>query len=750
MSTRFLILSMALCLGLAACSDDSKNSTTAPQNNGVPDAGDDVTDDTGDDADEPDVTEDEDTGDPSMCPEGQLECLDDFGQPDQSICGAAARCEMGCCVEQFRCTMDSECAERAGEDNNCPNAGLDCLCNEDTGACFTRICSTHEECDEGEVCASGSCITAPEEAGLQARILAAPRLLATGEVGEVVAVAFDPDAPEVVVPDIALTYASDSDSVATVDGANVTGAGAGTATITVTVTANDADPGDTAQVQVLGEAQEGVRITAVDEGTYRPVAGATIVPHAGGDNVTTNENGVAHLPEAGDFTVMAEDRSFVSVVGATGTDLIVPLPLTVRTDLELDEEAREIIYDGLHNVDIIQGKPNFSDVTNLGELEIALNGFALGSDLLDLNFDLIIGPSVEQFLPANTPLPIPTEDPIDIPGGVTLYVNAQPVVARYLLVAPPGEKTLWSLGGRISISQNPNLVPDIIGSIEGNINIGQIVAIVLPFFNDFYSGLQPGIELGQEAQLPPREIDVRLAVPTARRVTIDPPELPTIGGDWVDGVLFLGGAVVPGQGFVPTGVTAALDEANPDDVADGKLDGDKTQPGDQPISLFMSPLHGGLQSQRSRYALALVALSFDQLDGGKEATSVILSLSQPGEAVPREANLPRATFPAFREGSTWDAETRTATLTDAEGVDTVRLVFDGDAGNRWIVWAHPGTTEVTLPNPDQHGFTDFEKERVRVVGLDLEGATFDDLVATDGRDLVDVIDVTIGFAILEL
>ncbi len=750
MSRFILVFALSLGLSLAACSDDTKSGTNAPTNNGEPDAGQEVGADTDEpDTDDPDATEDEDMGEESMCPDGQIECLDDFGQPDQSICGATARCTMGCCVEQFRCTSDEQCAERAGTDNNCPNAGLDCLCNVESGSCFTRICSNHAECDEGEICASGSCIDPPEEAGLQARILAAPRLLAIGEVNEVVAIAFDPDAPEVVVPNIALTYTTSADGVASVDGPSVTGAGAGTATLTVTVTANGSDPGDSAEVRVLGAAAEGVRITVVDEATLQPISGATVVP-ATGDAVTTADDGTAHLPESGDFTVLAEDHAYVTVVGASGADLLVPLPLTVQTDLDLNEDTREIIYDGLDNVDIIQGRPDFTDVTNLGELEIALNGFALGSDLLDLNFDLIIGPSVKQFLPANTPLPIPTEDPIDIPGGVTLYINRQPVVARYLLVAPPGEKTLWSLGGRISIGQNPNLVPDIIASISGNINIGQVVAIVLPFFNDFYSGLQPGIELGQEAQLPPREVDVRLAVPTARRVEIVAPELPTIGGNWIDGVLFLGGALVPGQGFVPTGVTAALDKANPDDMPDGQLDGDETRPGNDPVRLFMSPLHGGLQTDRARYTVALVALSFDQLDGGKEATSVILSVGEPGATIPTRATLPRATFPAFREGSTWDPETRTVTLTDAEGVDTVRLVFEGPSGKKWVVWAHPGTTEVTLPDPSGHGFDDFEKRRVRVVGLDLEGAEFDDLLSIVGRDLIDVVDVTTGFAILEL
>jgi hypothetical protein len=750
MSRLILICTLALGLSLAACSDDTKSGTTAPANNGEPDTGRDVGEDTDEpDTDEPDSTEDEDADEPSLCEEGQLECLDDFGQPDQSICGTTARCIMGCCVEQFSCTSDEECRERAGTDNNCPNAGLDCLCEEESGSCFTRICSNHAECEDGEICASGSCIETPEEASLQARILSAPRLLATAETGEIIAVAYDPEAPEVVIPNIALSYASSSDAVVTVADGTVTAAGMGDATITVTVTANGSDPGDTADVTVLGPAAEGVRITVVDEATLAPIEGATIVP-AEGEAVTTAANGTAHLPST-NFTVLAAEHAYVSVVGASGSDLLVPLPLTVSTELDLNEDTREIIYDGLDNVDIIQGRPNFSEVTNLGELEIALNGFALGSDLLDLNFDLIIGPSVKQFLPANTPLPIPTDDPIDIPGGVTLYINSQPVVARYLLVAPPGQKTLWSLGGRISISQNPNLVPDIIAEISGDINIGQVIAIILPFFNDFYSGLEPGIQLGSEAQLPPREIDVRLRVPTARRVHITAPELPTIGGNWIDGVLFLGGAQVPGQGFVPLGVTAALDKATPDEIPDGLLDGDETRPDNQPVRLFMSPLHGGLQSERARYTIALVALSFDQLDGGKEATSVILAVSEPGASVPTEAVLPRQTFPAFREGSTWDSEARTVTLTDAEGVDMVRVVFEGNDGQKWIVWAHPGTTEITLPDLSGRGFDDFEKRRVRVVGLNLVAAQeFDELVSIQGRDLMDVVDVTTGFAILEL
>ena len=734
-----LLVSFAVCM--SACSDDTSE-PAPPANNAEQDAG---NSDTGEDASDAQA---EDV--PSQCPEGQLVCLDDFGQPDQSICGATARCVEGCCVEQFRCTADDDCAARAGEDNNCPDANLDCLCDEGTGSCFTRVCSHHSECEEGQICARGSCIAQPDEGDLLARILSAPSILGATESGDVVAVAHVAGDPAIVVPGVTIALSSSDTDIATVEDDAVQGLAGGTATITATVASNPNDPGDTAEVLVLDAAGDSIRVTVIDEATSRPIAGASVVAHADLSVATTNEDGAAILAAQGDFTVVAPDHSPVSVIGSSSRDLLVPVPLSVSTEIDLDEENRELIYDGLRNVDVVTGKPGFGNVTNIGELEIAINGFALGSDLLDLNFDLIIGPSVRQFLPANTPLPIPTEDPIDIPGGVTLYVNAQPVVARYLLVAPPGERTLWSLGGRISISQNPNLVPDIISGIDGDINIGEIVTIVLPFFENFYSGLMPGVQLNTSPQLPPREINVDLSVPTARQVSINTPELPTVNGNWVDGVLFLGGSIVPGQGFIPTGVTAALDEKSPEDEADGFVDGDITTPGVDPITLFMSPIHGGLQSERARYATALVALSFDQLDGGKEATSVILSIGEPGQPLAGQAALSRPQFPAFDENARWDADTQTIALGDAEQVDIVRCVLEGN-GKRWVVWAHPSTTEIALPNLEGvPTFEDFEKRRIRVVGVDLEGAEFDTLVGVDGADLPDIIDFVTGFALLQL
>jgi hypothetical protein len=101
-------------LTLAGCSDDSATGATTPENNAEEDAG-----NNGNDAG--------DEQDGGACPDEQAACLDDFGQPDQSICGATARCIDGCCVEKFKCTEDADCGARAGEDRNCPSTELDCL-----------------------------------------------------------------------------------------------------------------------------------------------------------------------------------------------------------------------------------------------------------------------------------------------------------------------------------------------------------------------------------------------------------------------------------------------------------------------------------------------------------------------------------------------------------------------------------------------------------------------------------------------
>ncbi len=747
---------LALILAAAACGDDDGPAVTpAPEPEAQPEGQPEPEPECGDGQCEEgeEGSCPQDCQEPA-CPDGQAACLDEFGLQDNSLCGPGTTCMEGCCVARFSCTEDAQCAARAGTDVNCQDAQLDCVCNEDTGACFIQMCSANVDCGDG-VCANGACKETPASEGLRARIVFAPRLIAQGERQEIALVAIDPETQAVVegveialVSDdsgaVAVVDAATSDGVAAVEG----GAQGGVATLTAKVVANANDPGHSATIRgLLAPPEQGVRVTVINESTGAPIEGATVIVHGEGSlRGQTDALGQVILEEASaplSLTVTAAEHSHVSIIDVNSADLLVPLPQRVSTKIDLDENERALVFDGLRNVDVVQGQPSFRRVLNTGEIEIALSGFGLGSGLLDLNFDLIVGPNVAQYLPPNTGLPLPTNDPIEIPGGVTLLFNRQPVVDRFLLVSPPGVRTLWTLGGRVSLIENPNLVADILGSINGNIDIGQIVAAILPFFANFYSGFTPDVVMADSPELPPRSIEAALKVPTGLRTGITAPALPTLGETPIDGVLFLGGVLTPDQGFLPMGITAALD-ASGDALPDGRVD---------PVTLQMSPAHSGVQGPHARYVVVVVALSFNRAGGGgREATSVLMASAAPGAALPSASQLGRDGFLGFSAESAFDPEARRLTLSPGDA-DIVRTVIEGEDGLKWIVWS-PGSTEaVDLPDLAALDIEDpTTRDRVRVELLDTaDGAEdLDDLAALRGKGLNDIIGLIDAFSIVEL
>lgn len=749
-----LTLCLTLTLLATACGED-KPEKEGSANNGDVDMGqEDMTPQ--EDLGQEDMAEDmqadvpQEDMDNNTCPQGQAACLDQFGQPDNQLCEAGARCVQGCCQAQFACTQDADCAERVGSDRNCRDQALECACDVDSGQCFTRICSADQDCAQGMLCASGACV-APPEGGLQARLIQAPGALAWGDEGRALAVAYDPASPDLVVPMVPLAWSAEDDQILSVDQEGALScAAAGSTTLTVRVADNGQDPGDAALVRCLANPEGALQLHLVQEQSGQPIAGATVLLM--GDPVqtaTTDEAGRAvfeEVPAQGPVSVTAVAEGFhhTSIMQTQSRDLLVPLGIKTNTNITLDRDSKELGFDQLENVDIVKGAASFGNVQNTGEIEVALTGFGINQGLLDLNFELIIGPSIEQFLPPNSGLPLPADDPIEIPGGVTLALNGRPVVANYLLTAPGGDRTIWSLGGRISLSENPRLLSDILNSAGGSLDLGRIIAAILPLFENFYSGLRPGIQMGLSPVLPPRQEDVELRVPTRLRLPLEAPALPGLGNQAVDGVIFLGGAMVPGQGFLPTGITAALDD---EDVPDGRVD---------PVDLYMSSLHGGLQSPSARYVVASVGLAFSQIGGGegRELTTILLSSGEPGQPLGAGLTPAREDFLGFDEADAYDPQSRSLTLGAHSDLDLRRVVLEGQDGTRWVIWLPGDATGAQLPALAEMGFPDPGAQgQGRSVQIDLRpGAQvdFDGVVSASGPQLPDLIEWVGALSILEL
>jgi hypothetical protein len=250
--------------------------------------------------------------------------------------------------------------------------------------------------------------------------------------------------------------------------------------------------------------------------------------------------------------------------------------------------------------------------------------------------------------------------------------------------------------------------------------------------------------MGLGPQLPPRQEDVELRVPTRLRVPLEAPTLPKLGDQAVDGVIFLGGAMVPGQGFLPTGITAALDD---EDTPEGQV---------APVDLYMSSLHGGLQSPSARYVVAAVGLSFSQIGGdeGRELTTILLSSGEPGQPLGAGLTPAREDFLGFEAADAYDPSSRTLTLGQRSDLELRRVVLEGDDGTRWVIWLPGDATGAQLPELPGEGVPDPGAQgQGRSVQVDLRPgveASFDDVVSASGLQLPALIESVGALSIMEL
>lgn len=752
-------------------------SDATPDAGETPDAGD--TDGTG--ADSGDDAEDADDADADEGPcLGSLLCLDEVsGNPSRRVCldngfPEGTTCErqgdVACCVPPFACATNADCEASRESESFCADPRFPCLCDVDSGACFTGVCSADAECGEGERCLDGVCVAAPEASTLVARILTQPNLVGQGDEVPLVAVAVNADDPSQVDVSAPITWTLETEGTdASIDDEGVlsVGTSANALLVRAQVAANPDDVGDT--LELFAADPDGITTVWVwDEHSRTPIEGATVVVN--GEARTTFAGGAVggwQSEPPYEVHVFAEGYTYVSLFGVDESSIYVPLAPHTRAQIaQLGEDGvcasedpdlvatadasescggtteRACLCYALENVDVVRGTPDYALTPVFGDTQVALSGFALGNSLLDLNFDLILGPEITRDLGA-------LADDAAVPSGVTLEFNGEGLVESYVATAPAGERLVWTVGGRVTLTA---ILPDILGQIGGTLEVGPLIALVLPFFEDFYSGVSSPVAMNAAGTFPVRDPALELRVPTQRRTQVDVPSLPELPRGWTDTVIVLGGVLVPGQGFVPTGISGGAD-ATGDEEPDGEIDADADEAGLQPLPLAMAPMHGPTLSAHSQYMVAAVALMLnDDFEGAPaQASAGVLRTLEPGSLVPSDVDFGVDAFPSFSFGAEWSFATRTLELGEGDA-DMFRIVFEGQRERRWIVYAPAGTTSITLPAPS--GDLDFvdhtANEDVTVVGVSLRDLDYADVVRADHRNLSDLFAYISGFSILGL
>ena len=790
-----LILSMGF---FASCSDETP---TEPEEDATTteDVGADTTVDVGVDLVVPEEVTDEETGDGYVdpCP-GSISCFDpdreraraaichEAGMPSETTCVMVSGGREACCVPPFACETNEDCEAAREEEGFCLDERFDCICTPFDGSCGSAVCATEAECDDGQFCRDGVCVDDEADNTLVARIITRTGVIAEGDTRQMVAVAVDPADPSRVFDDVPITWTtSEDDRVAITEGGVITGGTvAGESVITAKVTRNSSDPGDTISVHNFTEASEGdLQVIIVNEHSQMPVEDAWlwIEPNSGtpfepfaffmdGTSVTALDvDGDGPV----DVTVIHPDFSYVTHVGIDEDVLMVSLPPTGFAEVTPQEEpggeGRECVppdaLDGetlcyeLEGVAAVTGFPNFDVLPNVGEIDVAITGFALGNSLLDLNFELIVGPNIDRDISNG---PVPVEGLAEIPGGVSLAFNLDPFVPSYVVMSPPGERALWTLGGRVSLADNPTLLPEILDQIGGDIQIGQIIAVVLPLFSDFYSGIEPRVDLEITDDLDLYELDMALSTPMARRLFVNPPTIPIPADAPLETGIFLAGVMVPGDGFVPLGITAAVDNVSGtplDGVLDGNIDTEELDP----IPLNMAPIHSGIQSPLTQYMLVSLALGLEEPTGGggrrENSVGNIIRVAA-GEALPEQITFSQSSFPMTPDGSDYAADTRTVTIVPVadQNVDFYRVLFKAERGRTWQVHLPPTQTTYVVPNPPLDAVPDFQdrthRQKISLISVAVDGGvtnlSYADLITPGGATFLDLVTVISEFSILEI
>jgi hypothetical protein len=808
-----------LCLSslAASCGDDGTQTPVPGEDVGTGVDATDV-DPTAPDADAavpvPDTTEDgSDSGPDVEVPDTEptgpcaasLECVNErTGNASVAVCLQAGfpqgtlcipEDETFCCLAPFACETSQDCEDARAIEGFCADDRFPCVCLEG-GVCDLGICSDSSECAEGERCLAGRCQTPPAPGPLTGRSLVTLEYVRPGTSWQVPGYATERDDVRRTYPETAVEYVLESGGEAgsvSPGGLFTASESAGVARIRVRVDASD--PGTVVFITNVGPEEATPRLWVIDEATRLPIEGAVVLVDRstpapapeepaegeGVESLRTDSTGLAALEDLEDaqwVTVVAPGYAVVTIPAQAIATVLLALPPTQFADIQEErgrfvcDTSREgvtlddsgecggvaeppcLCYD-LEGVDVVRGLPGFSQVRGSGEVDVALTGFALGNNLLDLNFDLIVGPEINRLPPPDSPIPLSGE--LGIPSGVSLFFNGSPFVDSFIGTGAAGDRILWSVGGRVFLS---DVLNQILPALGGSLDFGPIIAGVLPLFDSFYSGISAPVTMQAGGTFPVRSPSLDLEVPTLRRIRIEPPALPRLGTGWSDTGIVLGGALLPGQGLLPTGITGATDTVG-SRPANGRLDGDTSTPENDPLRISLAPLHGALDTPWTQYLFASVALQLGSSTGGpRDATSGLLTLVPRGGALPPSLDLQGEAFPAFLEGAGFDGETRVLTMgTREEPVDMFRIVVQRNR-QAWVIYAPGDQSSLTLPDPAAwQGMEEgpiselLTRGRINVLALDFrtsDAIDFADVLQPDGRNLPDLYRYISGFSLIGL
>ena len=669
------------------------------------------------------------------CPDGERcdgngRCEPYTSCGDDGDCASDEFCQDGICEEAVSCVSDLNCEagqiceQRFCRPTSACEAAGDCAADETcvAGLCVPFLCRGQDDCDEAEVCEAGACIPVPDTAIAEVVILTRPSPVVTGSSLFFTAIALDGGGA--AIPGVSFDFSSSNEAVAAFDGALLTG-GATAGETEVTASAGGVESLPVVVVNLGGD-DGNTRVTVVDASTAVPLLDAVVV--IDGDEFEVDGTGTADLGDAsGTVHVFADGYDFVSFLNVeAGTAVFAPLPPA----------------SGFGATGGFTGEMSYDRISTSGDASIGLAGAAIPGSLADLDLTNLLGD------PVNTSVSIPGVggQEVPLPGGLVISVDffgLGDIKGTYFARSPDGLNFAWGLGGQVRVQE---LIDLFTGGGVGD--IASILGAILPLFESFDHDLQtyasdalPLIEDGDDfdgdgdtGELVPDYdefpgIDLEPHVPQAYRTEVVLSELPVIGVEQTEIAVLVGGMVVDGVGFVPTGVSAANGPGG--DVS--------------PVVVRMAPSHSGLGVGD----FAVVALAFGSAGAGFGPEGIQLP-SDISVRIFTGARLPeRLDMGAFTTVGEfeWDGEARQfsgpGTATQLSRVSLV------GADSSWHVYSNGEDSEFRLPMPPAEFDDPASGAFARVDGIEVS-ASYSEVISAGGADLLRLNDVTTGFARSEL
>jgi|GEM_PF-3296838 len=721
------------------------------------------------------------------CPRGQYcideECMDEECYNDWD-CPTDYYCSDYKCKKLF-CDDDSDCEDgKYCLDGICtygePSCETDSDCTEiteecDGWSCVPIECIDNSHCPPHTVCGPGICVIphnpCPPTDGFTIDISGGTNFLSEDEEIVLTANLYDADGSRVFlgwgmnhfswsISDSAiatLVTATDTDQ-ATLKG----GAIAGEVTLSVSICDGETKVENTITFTNFAKPlTTDSRVLVFDSSSGEPLAGVKVLLNSSSSTLQTHKLTDAHgvalfkgldcINTACDLHVLPENHTYVSAFGLLTNDILIPVAPNIDTT----------VAGG------VKGKQNHSEIPAdlRGDVFLAFSSFALAGNLSELNFENILGEMINTRIKVGGTI----DEMVPLPGGLEGYLNpdtaVSPLKDGFQATGKAGNHTLWGLGGFTNLTDILTILGPAIGG--GEIEMGPIVASIIPIFANFHHGIMHNIAVEQH----PKIIDsndingngnIDELVPDFDKFTeledsfvlsqaqtqsaiVKHPELPQTGEQCIfDSAVTIIGVMQEGEGFVPLGLSAALDEdenANSDCILEDRY-------------IAFAPQHSGL-SGYTYYTVSL-ALNMEKLTAGfgKDDTEMELSVAiARSESIPTEPTLPSYLTPMTN--STYDLTTHTLTTTDISGADLHRAIFsltDENSQNEWQIYWKDGngfTFDFASLGITEDRTANF-KDKAKVQAISLIGTDYDQLFSFNASNLNDMNGFTESFSVAKI